>query len=233
MILLLPKAFGGTGLHIIILPEFNGVPLVLSKQLYVSGQNDSLYIDAFRCYISSISLSANGKKIVIDSTPHLLDAAEPQSLEILVPDVPATDYDELLLDIGVDSLSNVSGAMGGDLDPTKGMYWAWNTGFINAKLEGRGLNCPTLHHAFEFHIGGYAAPYNSLRHARLPFKNFTASPNNTSYIIVLHANLAAWFNGIRLQETNSIVMPSAKAMTMADNYTKMFSITIKSITNER
>jgi hypothetical protein len=34
-------------------------------------------------------------------------------------------YDQIQFQLGIDSLTNVSGAMGGDLDPTKGMYWTW------------------------------------------------------------------------------------------------------------
>jgi len=59
--------------------------------------------------------------------------------------------------IGTDSITNVSGALDGDLDPIKGMYWAWNSGCINFKLEGTrvisGKKTP-----FEYHIGGYNGP---------------------------------------------------------------------------
>lgn len=223
----------GANLHIVIEPEFAGKPLVLSKQLYRTGNNDSLFIDAFRCYLSCFRLSANGHFLPTDSTCHLIDAEDPQTLEFVLPNIPAGMYDEINFNIGVDSLSNVSGAMGGDLDPTKGMYWAWNTGFINAKLEGRSEACKTLHHVFEFHIGGFMAPFNTIRQVSLLINNFTVSSNNKTTTIRLRVDLSAWFNNIQLKETNSIVMPSAKAMTMADNYTKMFSIVPVNIQNER
>jgi len=43
----------------------------------------------------------------------------------------------------VDSLANVSGAMSNDLDATKGMYWSWQSGFINLKIEGKSASCKT------------------------------------------------------------------------------------------
>jgi len=214
----------GANLRIIIIPQFAGQPLQLSGQIYVSGQNDSLYIDLFRCYLSGFRLSANGRSPAADSAAHLVDASDTGTLSFLVNNIPPGTYDRLIFNIGVDSLCNVSGAMGGDLDPVKGMYWAWNTGFINAKLEGRSNACKTLHHAFEFHIGGFVPPFNTLRTVSLPVENFTIPSNNETTVIQLRADLAAWLTNIHLAETNNIVLPSAKACHMADNYTKMFSL---------
>jgi hypothetical protein len=214
----------GASLRIVVVPEFAGRPLVLTTQQYVSGQNDSLYIDLFRCYLSGFRLSANGKSTAIDSMAHLVDADDRETTSFLVQNIPAGSYDHLIFNIGVDSLSNVSGAMGGDLDPVKGMYWAWNTGFINAKTEGRSNACKTLHHAFEFHIGGFMAPFNTLRTVFIDLGNFTVPSNNETITIRLRADLSAWFANIHLAETNSILIPSANAVFMANNYTKMFSL---------
>jgi hypothetical protein len=214
----------GADLRIVIVPEFAGWPLQLSTRQYISGQNDSLYIDLFRCYLSGFRLSANGQFTATDSTAHLVDASDSATMFFLVTNIPAGNYDHLVFNIGVDSLSNVSGAMGGDLDPVKGMYWAWNTGFINAKMEGRSNACKTLHHAFEFHIGGFAAPFNTLRTVSLALDSFTIPSNNTTVTIRLRADLAAWLSNIRLAETSSIVMPSTKAVSMSYNYTKMFGL---------
>ena len=55
--------------------------------------------------------------------------------------------------IGIDSLTNVSGDLDGDLDPALGMYWAWNSGYINMKLEGKSSSCKSVKKEFQFHIG--------------------------------------------------------------------------------
>ena len=76
---------------------------------------------------------------------------------------PDLTYDQLAFDIGIDSITNVSGAMGGDLDPTKGMYWTWQSGYINFKLEGTSPDCPARKNEFQFHLGGYAYPNASVQ----------------------------------------------------------------------
>jgi hypothetical protein len=59
---------------------------------------------------------------------------------------------------GVDSLTQVSGAMHGDLDPQHGMYWAWQSGYIAVKMEGRYTDATGKSRAFTFHLGGYRTP---------------------------------------------------------------------------
>ena len=72
-------------------------------------------------------------------------------------------FNTIAFNLGIDSITNVSGAQGGDLDPTKGMYWAWQSGFINIKLQGTSNSCPPPKNEFEFHLGGYQYPFNSLQ----------------------------------------------------------------------
>jgi hypothetical protein len=63
--------------------------------------------------------------------------------------------------LGTDSLTNVSGNLESDLDPIHGMYWSWNSGYINFKLEGYWNN--QEQQKFEYHIGGYRAPFETFR----------------------------------------------------------------------
>ncbi len=199
-----------------IKPSFNNKPLILEKEKYHTQNGDSIYIDRFRFYISSLKLYfANGNIFEEKNSYHLIDAEDSLRLFFKLPDVPQEQITKIEFNIGVDSLANVSGALGGDLDPVNGMYWAWNSGYINAKLEGRSKSCKTLHNTFEFHIGGYLNPYKSIQHVSLPL-------NNNSNKIILKANAAAWFKNIQLNQTNKIVMPNAQALMMAENYKLMF-----------
>ena len=70
--------------------------------------------------------------------------------------------------IGIDSLASVSGALSGDLDPSNGMYWAWQSGYINMKIEGTSSSCKTRKNSFNFHIGGYLKPYNAIKKIEIP-----------------------------------------------------------------
>lgn len=40
--------------------------------------------------------------------------------------------------------------MDGDLDPLNGMYWAWNSGYINMKIEGITPKCQDATIYFNF-----------------------------------------------------------------------------------
>jgi hypothetical protein len=139
-------------------------------------------------------------------------------------DVPEGVYDQLSFTLGVDSIANTSGANGGDLDPIKGMYWAWNSGYIMAKLEGRSKACKTLHHAYEYHIGGYMPPYNTARQVTLKLRQPITAKKGTTNTVQLSADVSKWFSGIDLRSVNSIVIPGKEAMQMADRYTTMFSV---------
>jgi hypothetical protein len=212
----------GTGtLVVTFYPRMAGQPLVLGSQLYPTPQGDSLYLDLLRIYISSIQLEGPGNIFKEKDSYHLLDASDPGTLRLEVKNVPVGHYNTLRFNIGTDSLANVSGAMGGDLDPTLGMYWAWNSGFINFKLEGRSSACPTLHNAFEFHIGGYKAPYQTLRQFVRPVKMLGVS-ENANTLVSIGVDLDKFFKRIQLKTTNQVNTPSAKAAQMADYFKDVF-----------
>jgi hypothetical protein len=132
---------------------------------------------------------------------------QPLSLGLGVDFRNKQNFDELRFHIGIDSLTNVSGAMDGALDPMNGMYWAWQSGFINFKLEGTSPVCTTHNHKFQYHIGGYLPPYNALQTITLPC---TDAREITVYI-ALDKILA------QLDLTNSpeIMSPGAKAVNVS------------------
>ena len=213
-------------IKIIVNNVFGKEPLKLETKKYVNAHGDSLYIDEFRYYISNLKFSETGISSIEKDSYHLVDAEDKNSQIIYVKDIAAGDYSVLDFILGVDSLANVSGANGGDLDPVHAMYWAWNTGYIMAKMQGRSSVCKTLHHAFEFHIGGYLPPYNAARavHLQTPGLKVTAGKESTLYI---NANAAEWFidpETIDLSKINEVNMPCKEAMKIANNYKDMFSV---------
>lgn len=211
-----------TSLRLVIRPVFGTQSLVLKKQAYQTMHHDSAYIDAFKFYLSDLSVSYQQGKVMKHAvSDHLVNAADTASLCISWESVQPGQLGRLSFYVGVDSLANVSGAMGGDLDPSKAMYWAWNTGYINAKLEGRSPVCKTLHHAFEFHIGGYLEPYNTRRKVTLDLSHYTIEAGRQNTIII-EADALQWLGQADLGQLNSVVMPSPEAMMLADHYATMF-----------
>jgi hypothetical protein len=65
--------------------------------------------------------------------------------------------------LGVDSIRNVSGIQTGALDPLKGMFWTWNSGYVMAKLEGSSESSNSAGNRFTYHIGGFRPGMNVLK----------------------------------------------------------------------
>jgi hypothetical protein len=218
-------ALQSTGtLQITIIPQFDGASLILNNQQYRTQNGDSLYIDLLRFYLSAIKMQGkNNACFVEQDSYHLFDAEEPGSHTMILNNVPAGRYDSLCFFVGTDSLTNVSGVMGGDLDPTKGMYWAWNSGYINVKLEGRSKSCQTRHNVFEFHIGGYMPPHQTVRRVVLPLKPLEIKGSEVTSVRLI-VDLGKFFSQIRLAETNSLMIPSKQATQLADWFTGTFML---------
>lgn len=204
--------------------RFSETPLVLGAYLYHSAHQDSMYIDACKFYISAVELKQKGKvRFTEINSFHLVDAEIENSRTIVIHDVPFGDYDAICFNIGTDSLTNVSGAMGGDLDPTLGMYWAWNSGFINCKIEGRSNLCNTFHHTFEFHLGGYMPPHQTVRRLQLPVEHLHVVDGCTAPLIVT-TDLSTFFDHIHLEKTNKVMIPSKVAAQLADYFVETFTV---------
>ena len=209
---------------IVIEPMFGDQPLQLSDKQYVDNFGDTLYIDLFRFYMTDLDFGSKADTtFVMAGYSHLVDAEDKNTLSFSVK-IPAGTYSSFNFTAGVDSVDNTSGANGGDLDPAMGMYWAWNTGYIMAKLEGHSNVCKTLHHAFEFHIGGYMPPYNAARNIDLSLGKEITVGSATLNKIIIKADVSKWLTTASLAKVNSIVIPGKDAAAMADNYAKMYSL---------
>lgn len=192
--------------------KFGNTDLVPEKNYFLASVNDSVSIDVFRFYISDMCLLKNGEVVTRDKNRfHLIDMEG--NLKILMS-TSIYDYDAIRFSIGIDSTTNSGGVKGGDLDPTKNMYWAWQSGYINFKLEGKSKACKTRNNVFQYHIGGYSNPFNTLQTVTVPIKK--NSP------IEINFDLEKFLSGVGLQTTNEIMSPSEKAMQVAKLYKTVF-----------
>ena len=216
-------------MNVVIEPVFNGKPLILDSTFYVNSNGDMLNISTLKFYITKFSIVPESKSGIIHrvSDSHLFDAGDSttSSFSFDLPSDLKDNYDRICFTLGVDSIDNTNGANSGDLDPVKGMYWAWNTGYVMAKIEGTSKACHTLHNAFEFHIGGYMPPYNTSRKIELRLPEPLHPVSGLTKTIIIKADVAAWFaEKLDLSKTNSIVIPGKAASEMADRYARMFSL---------
>lgn len=172
-------------------------------------------IETLRFYISNIELYAsNGTHYKEENSYHLVDLEDPDSWTIYYPNAKFNEgFDSISFLIGTDSLTNVAGILDGDLDPIKGMYWAWNSGYIHFKVAGKKLTSNTQ---FEYHLGGYLPPYATAR--KLTF------PINVNEIIHVKLNLAQFLDQIDMQELNEVLIPGAAAVQLSNQLSNCFSI---------
>ena len=179
--------------------------------------NDSITFEMLKFYLSNIVLYHNEIAVWEEKNSfHLVNYENSSSLKI-VCDIPVDlNYNQLKFDIGIDSITNVSGAMGGDLDPTKGMYWTWQSGYVNFKLEGTSNICDSYKNEFQYHVGGYQAPYATLQSVVLPVKKGSQ--------INIEIAIKEFINSIHLKDESHIMSLGAKAVELSELLITMFKI---------
>jgi hypothetical protein len=140
---------------------------------YPLGESDSIQFTDLKCYLSNIELIGKGNKdYKLSSSVYLIDAQDTSSF-ILDSTVDTRNFKSISFTFGLDSITNTSGDLEGDLDPILGMYWAWNSGYIHYKFMGKSTRVPSKSQAFEFHIGGYRKPNATYFNLEFPLTSNT------------------------------------------------------------
>ncbi|QEC66057.1 hypothetical protein FRZ67_01575 [Panacibacter ginsenosidivorans] len=193
---------------------------------YTNQSGETFTVRNFRYYISNITFtdSVDNRLQSYSDEYFLIDEKEEASKQVsLSTSLKHITGIEFLL--GVDSIKNVSGVQAGSLDPARGMFWTWNSGYVMAKLEGNSPVANTPMHAFSYHIGGYKTNENAARKIRLSTFVITAALENIS----ITADILKWFAGMHTIKIADIAFchePGKPAMQFADNYANMFSIEV-------
>lgn len=194
-------------------------------------------VSAFKFYVHAIQMinTDSGKVFELPKNKYyLVDFADSASTKIKIG-VNPYKYNRIAFTIGVDSARNVSGAQTEALDPGKGMFWTWNTGYIMAKLEGTSPVAATPNNAFEYHIGGFRTGEDVVEKITLLFPFTTEidlKPGKTTEMAI-SANVNSWFynpHDVMISVNPTCMTPGTLAMQVAENYRKMF--TVVDIVNE-
>lgn len=197
---------------------YNQQKLQLNTMQYLLPNNkDYVVVTNFKLYVSNISLLRDGKKVYTEKDSyHLVDITNDKGL-IFNLNIPSTlHFSAIEFNLGIDSATNNKGVLGKDLDPTKGMYWAWHSGYINLKLEGKSNLCATRNNAFQFHLGGYQYPNNSSQIVTLKLKNLNKA--------IIEFDMYKLFEAIDLTTTNEIMTPSNQAVELSKKAASIFKI---------
>ena len=200
-------------------PTVNDESIQLEQSYFLEEIKDSISFEVIRFYISNVEFFQEEELVFsLEKKHHLIDLENTESMKIEIAFNQGLKYNQIRFNLGIDSLTNVSGAFGGDLDPSNGMYWTWQSGYINFKLEGVSKVCPARHHRFQYHLGGYQAPYPSMQKVILPIEK------NDSKEIKINFAIDEFFKTIQLQEVYQVMSPNAEAVKMAKLVASIFVI---------
>jgi hypothetical protein len=198
---------------------------------YINYFNESFTVSAFKFYIYDVELiNTDSNKVyrVGNGRYYLVDFADSASAILKLGVLPYT-YNRISFTLGVDSARNVSGAQTDALDPAKGMFWTWNTGYIMAKLEGTSPSSSAPGKAFEYHIGGFTKAESVIKKITLlfPFGENVEMESGKTTDLTITADAYDWFNSphdIKISAVPAVMTPGTLAQQIAENYSKMFTV---------
>ena len=194
-----------------IIPTWNKNPLEL-QHVYLNQNNDSISFSTLKIYFSDFHFKdkISGRITSID-TLIFYDLAD-SSTHSFFNDLNLSNYECVAFTLGLDSSKNVSSELENAYDPLLGMYWAWNTGYINLKIMGESSAVPTNSHEFEFHLGGYRSPFATAQTIQIDL--------NDQYI---YFDLEKLFSeSINLTKNHHIMMPCKDAFLISQGLSACF-----------
>ena len=192
---------------------------------YYNSFGEPYTVTKLKYYISNIQLMRAGAvAYTMPESYFLINESIASSKKLLIPNVPAGNYDGVRFLMGVDSTRNVSGAQTGALTQSD-MFWTWVSGYIFFKLEG---TSPLSADGITYHIGGFrdANNTNALRTVEIGFdgRELVVAANRDAEIHVF-ADINKLFDAVHplsIKNLSFMMSPGGDALKYADNYSKMF-----------
>ena len=171
--------------------------------------DDSKVVSKLMFYVSDLQLETKDGEVLKIAPYYLIDFSNSSSLALEAINPGKKEVKSIQFKLGIDSITNVSGAFGGALDPTKGMYWSWQSGYINFKMEGK-----TANEDYMLHLGGYASPFGAVQNVVLPVDN---SINDILVILPLQEILKEI-----LPKHTMVMRPSLEAVSISEKIASSF-----------
>lgn len=196
-----------------------------------TASGDAFTVGKLRYYLSNFRLRrADGSWFVAQQSAessegyHLVDAAVPASTTFEIANVPAGNYTGIEFLIGIDAARNHAGAQTGALDPARGLFWSWKTGYIFFLFEGHSPQSTSSGQTLTYHLGGDDSV------ARTVMLPLAPKPARVEARLVptihLKADVGRLFdapNAIRFGEL-SAAMDAARVRPIADNVAALFTV---------
>lgn len=209
-------------------PVAEGLPMHYGDTCY-NPQGEAYRPTLFRIYLGNFLLAdQTGTLTSFPDSYHLLDAGDSASLTIRLR-ADARPFRRISFQAGVDSIRNISGAQTGALDPLNGMFWTWNTGYINVRLEGQSPNANTPDGRFEYHIGGFRTGESTRRVVSLDIPGGQALTLDPAVVTEARIDIEMdmWFQSdheLPISGGARVTAPGPEAVRHADNCARMFTL---------
>lgn len=131
----------------------SGNAINMGQTTYKNAANNMYSVTTLKYYITNVSLIDENNNEWFAKNYNLIDLAEPTQNTFALKGVPKAKYKTIKFIVGVDSARNTSGVQDGFLDPSYGMIWTWNTGYIFFKHEGNFINSSNNTQPLRLHLG--------------------------------------------------------------------------------
>ena len=172
-------------------------------------------LEKVRFYISNLKLLNNDLEVYKDvEMARLFDFKNVS--EIKIPLNIEDNFNRVEFTLGIDSTINCSGAYGGDLDPTNGMYWSWQSGYINFKAEAKSID---QKEQLTYHLGGYKKDELCAQKVVLDVKN----SENVNVSLQIDELLKAFYN----TNYKKLMIPGEQAVAFSKIAAKHFIVQTK------
>lgn len=203
----------------------HGEPLQLHKT-YKNPFGEDFEISRFRFYAGNIEPGyADAGSKTLPSMYHLVDFSDSTSTIFELP-VKMSSFNQIQLSLGVDSIDQCKGAQTGPLDPVKGMFWTWNSGYQSFKLEGSSPESDQPAQLIAYHIGGYRYPYSTVWKFRFNTDKIIRISEENKLTIEIPFELDYFFKGphpLHIKENPTCTTPGEMARNISENFISGFT----------
>lgn len=222
--------------HFPIVVEFEQMNSTLEGRFQFNLKNtplvfvDSLlHVETLKCYVGHIDLLDMNKQIIgRDSVSYrLIDFKNSNSLNFSV-NTNSNYASYVRLTLGVDSITNAAGIHCCALDPANGMYWSWQSGYIQFKLEGKEKDGTALN----LHLGGFSNAHMSSITDEIPIHRWVTNgpllpPNGRQQEILFKLDLSTFIELVNTNKEYSLMSPNNHVQEYMRKLCSSFSASIK------
>ena len=170
-----------------------------------------LHVETLKCYVGHIELLDMNKQIIGRDTfsYRLIDFKNSNSLNFSI-NSNSSYASYVRLTLGVDSITNAAGVHCCALDPANGMYWSWQSGYIQFKLEGKEKDGTALN----LHLGGFSNAHMSSITDEIPIHRMVSNgpvlpPNRRSQHLSISLSLDSFLELIKTNKEYSLMSPNS------------------------